>query len=170
MAHHFSAAKSILGTHRLACYSLLSGERAQAAYAPEDALTYFRGGSTARGIELSGNEVAPDAEAAALLFGLGRAQVAILPVDQLHNAVAILRRAFEHCSATGDTDRAAAIAETLVPPTAGHNSEMSRLLDRRLELVPTTSLAAGRILFLRGRVSYQEQGDSVGAQRLSTIH
>ena len=127
-------------------------------------MTYFRGGSTARGIELSGNEVAPDAEAAALLFGLGRAQVAILPVDQLHNAVAILRRAFEYCSATGDTDRVAAIAETPVPPTAGHNSEMSRLLDRRLELVPTTSLAAGRILFLRGRVSYQEQGDSVGAQ------
>ena len=127
-------------------------------------MTYFRGGLTAREIELSGDEVPPDEKAAALLFGFGRAQVALLPVDQLHNAVAILRRAFEYYSKMDDKDRAVAIAETPIPPTAGHRSGMSQLLARALELVPATSLAAGRLLSMRGRVSYVEEGDYEGAQ------
>ncbi|MEE9234489.1 MAG: AAA family ATPase, partial [Candidatus Acidoferrales bacterium] len=164
LAHHFSEAQSVLGTDRTVHYSLLSGERALAAYAHEDALTHFREGLTARGIELSGNEVATDEEAAELLFGLGRAQVAILPVDQLHNAVDTLRRAFEYYSEMHELDRAVAIAETPIPPTAGHHIGMSQLLARALELVPATSLAAGRLLSLRGRVSYIEEGDYAGAQ------
>ena len=164
LAHHFSEAKSILGTDRLVRYSLLAGERALAAYAHDDALTYFRRGLMAREIELSGDEVPPDEEAAALLFGLGRAQVALLPVDQLHSAVAILRRAFEYYSETQDLDRVVAIAETPLPPMAGHHTGMSQLLARALELVPAASLAAGRLLSLRGRVSYMEEGDYEGAQ------
>lgn len=164
LAHHFAEAQSILGTDRLVRYSLLSGKRALAGYAHGDALTYFQRGLTAREIELAGDEVPPDEEAAALLFGLGRAQVAVLPVDQLHNAVAILRRAFEYYSAVDDLDRAVAIAETPLPPTAGHHTGMSQLLARGLELVPATSLAAGRLLSLRGRVSYIEEGDYEGAQ------
>ena len=164
LAHHFAEAQSILGTDRLVRYSLLSGKRALAGYAHGDALTYFQRGLTAREIELAGDEVPPDEEAAALLFGLGRAQVAVLPVDQLHNAVAILRRAFEYYSAVDDLDRAVAIAETPLPPTAGHHTGMSQLLARGLELVSATSLAAGRLLSLRGRVSYIEEGDYEGAQ------
>ena len=41
---------------------------------------------------------------------------------------------------------------------------MSQLLSRGLELVPATSLAAGRLLSLRGRASYVEEGDYEGAQ------
>ena len=165
LAHHFTEAQSILGTDRLVRYSLLSGERALVGYAHDDALTDFRRGLTAREIELSGDEVPPDEEAAALLFGLGRAQVAALSVDQLPNSVALLRRAFEYYSETNDLDRAVAIAETPLPPTAGHHTGMSQLLARGLELVPTTSLAAGRILSLHGRVSYVEEGDYEGAQK-----
>ena len=121
-------------------------------------MTHFREELTARGIDLSGTDVATDEEAAELLFGLGRAQVAILPVDQLHNAVDTLRRAFEYYSEMHELDRAVAIAETPIPPTAGHHIGMSQLLARALELVPATSLAAGRLLSLRGR-SYIESVD-----------
>ena len=49
-------------------YSLLAGERALATYANEEALSYLERGLAAK----HGQPM--DAEAAALLFGLGRAQ------------------------------------------------------------------------------------------------
>ncbi len=164
LAHHFARAEAAVGTEKFVRYSLVAGERALAAYAHEDALTHFREGMAARAIELSGNDVAPDGEAAELLFGLGRAQVAILPVEQLHNAVATLRRTFEYYYEKDEVDRAVAIAETPIPPTTGYQTGMSQLLARSLQLVPATSLAAGQLLSLRGRISFQEEGDSEGAQ------
>jgi len=76
LSHHFIEAELVLGPAKLAHYSLLAGDQALASYAYEDALTHFERGLAERNIALAGTEVAPDEEAAALLFGLARAQTA----------------------------------------------------------------------------------------------
>ena len=58
-------------------YSLMAGERALAAYAWEEAHAHFQRGLNARGIALTGTDPAPNAEAAALLFGYAGAQRAV---------------------------------------------------------------------------------------------
>ena len=72
LSHHFIEAELVLGPAELAHYSLLAGDQALASYAYEDALTHFERGLAERNIALAGTEVAPDEEAAALLFGLAR--------------------------------------------------------------------------------------------------
>ena len=64
------------GAEKLVEYSLLAVERALAAYAWEEAQTHFERGLTARAIPFTGDQPAPDGKAAALLFGLARAQAA----------------------------------------------------------------------------------------------
>ena len=79
LAHHFVQAEAVLGTEKLIMYSLLAGEEALSAYAWAEALAHFERGMAAKGL-LAVNAGAPaDAEAAALLFGLGRAQAGTLP-------------------------------------------------------------------------------------------
>jgi predicted ATPase len=96
LAHHFAEAQTSTGPTKLACYSLLAGEQALAAYAYEDALAHFESGLAAREIALSGTETAPDEEAAALLFGLARAQSATVVGYRLVEAFAILCRSFDY--------------------------------------------------------------------------
>ena len=52
-----------------------------------------------------------NAETAALLFGLGRAQAATLTVYQLQEAGATLIRAFDYYAQAGDVAHAVAVAE-----------------------------------------------------------
>ena len=83
LVHHFSEAQTLTGPEKFVRYSLLAGEQALAAYAHEDALTYFEAGLVARNIALSGTEAATDEEAAALLFGLARAKSVTVVGQQL---------------------------------------------------------------------------------------
>ena len=76
LAHHFAEAQTSTGPSKLVHYSTVAGQRALAAYAYEDALTHFERGLVARDITLSGTVAASDEEAATLLFGLARAQMA----------------------------------------------------------------------------------------------
>jgi hypothetical protein len=73
---HFAQAEPVHSREKLATYALLAGERALAAFAHEEALLHFERGITAK----AGQPM--DAEAAALLFGLGRAQGATDQVQQ----------------------------------------------------------------------------------------
>ena len=110
LAHHFAEAQTLTGPEKLVRYSLISGELALAAYAYEDALAHFERGLVARDISSSGTEAAPDAEVADLLFGLARAQSATVVGEQLVEAFANLRKAFDYYAEAGNVAKAVAAA------------------------------------------------------------
>ena len=94
LAHHFGESQTSNGVTKLVRYSRLAGERALASHAYEDAITHFERSLVARDITLSGTEAAPDEEAAALLFGLARAQSATFKEgEQLRTAYGSVRHA-----------------------------------------------------------------------------
>ncbi|MFB3093965.1 MAG: AAA family ATPase, partial [Dehalococcoidia bacterium] len=101
LAHHFAEAEAVLGTDKLACYSLLAGEKALATYAYEEAQSHFEIGLQSRGVPLEGTEAASDGEAAALLFGLARAHSSTLVGHRLGEGIANLSRAFEYYAEAG---------------------------------------------------------------------
>ena len=103
-------------------------------------------------------------EAAALLFGLGRAQAAM---DQPQEAVANLTRAFDYFEQVGDVSQAVAVAECPIVALPGVTG-LVQLIGRALALVPTDSLDAGRLLSRHVRPLVVEQGDYEGAQKAST--
>ena len=88
-AHHFVEAESVLGTEKLVHYSNLAGDRALVAYAMKR--RPISAWAVAKGVPLEGTEPAKDAEAAALLFGLGPAQAAT-PGRRRFETVATMRR------------------------------------------------------------------------------
>ena len=146
LARHFAEAGSILGPEKLARYSLMAGERALAAYAYEDALRHFEKGLAARNVSLSGTQTASDEEAAALLFGLARAQAATFERQQLGEAFGTLRRAFEYYFDAGNVALAVAAAEYPIGAPGFQIPGVAELLTRALKLVPDDSHEAGRLL------------------------
>ena len=159
LAHHFAEAETVLGTEKLVQYSRLAGEQALASFAPEEALTHFERALTPK----KGQPM--DAETAALLFGLGRAQVAALPRSQMHDAIDTLARAFEYYESSGDVERAVAVAEIpIVGFGFGHRTGLGQIIERALALVPPESHQAGRLFSRYGRVLGMEDGNYDGAQ------
>ncbi len=92
-------------------YSLLAGERALATHAHEEALAHFERALAAKGVSSEGTHPASDAEAAALLFGLARAQMNLAELHELLQATDSLSRAFNYYADTGDVQRAVEVAE-----------------------------------------------------------
>ena len=165
LAHHFAQAESILGAEKLVLYSLLAGERALAAYAWEEALNHFQRGLSAKGVSPEATHSASDAETAALLFGLGRAQAATVDRRfQVQEALASLVRAFDYYAETRDIAKAVAVGEYPIRPVPGHHAGVSQLTSRALALVAPDSHGAGRLLSRYGRVVGIEQGDYEAAQ------
>ena len=121
-------------------------------------------GQTSRNVPATGAKSAHDAETAALLFGLGRAQAATLPRFQGSEAIATLTRAFDYYADVGDVDRAVAAAEAPIGTTPGLKG-LARLQSRALELVAPGSPAAGRLLPLYGRALGVGEGDYEAAQQ-----
>ncbi len=153
LAYHYGEAMTITGSAKLAYYSLMAGEWALAAYAHEEALIHFERG-------LAAKERQPmDAESAALLFGLGRAQAATLERHRMREVMATLNRALGYYAETGDVDQAVAIAEYPFYPLIGQPTGNAQLIARALALVPPKSRAAGRPLSRYGRVMGIEEGD-----------
>ena len=161
LAYHFAAAETITGTDRLVRYSGMAGERAMAAYAYEEASGHFERALAAK----EGAAQAPDTkqetdeETAGLLYGLGRAQLVTLKVEQ---GWANLTRAFDYYAGVGDIPRVVDIAD--YPVTVSAPGNVAPLLTRALELVPPDSYEAGRLLPWHGRLLNTLQGDYQGAQ------
>lgn len=159
LAHHFAEAEALLGTGKLIRYSLLAGESALAAHAPEQALSYFH-----RALSTKGDEPMDD-ETAALLFGIGRAQLAVLPTHELGAAITNLRRALEHHAATGDIERAVAVAAHPLPLSLRFGySDAAGLTARALTLVSPGSHDAGKLLAQHGWFTGFIEADYEGAQ------
>ena len=165
LAHHFAEAQTLTGPHKLVRYSLLAGERSLVIYAHEEALDQFERGLAALDIAMPGTEAAsqaaPNEEAANLLFGLGRAQVATQKRQQAGDAVASLRRAFEYFAQAGNVALAVAVAES---PVSINNTETGDLIERALAMVAPDSHEAGRLLSRYGGVLGRTEGHYDGAQ------
>ena len=163
LAYHFAQAEMILGPSKLAGYSLLAGEEALASHAYEDALAYFERGLAARNIPLSGLEVALDEEAAALLFGLGRAQQVTLPRHRLAEVGTTIRPAFDYYVRVGDVPRALSITEYIGGRGLSRGPNAVGILTEALNLVPVGSLQSGRILTRYADVLDSSLGESNAA-------
>jgi DNA-binding CsgD family transcriptional regulator/tetratricopeptide (TPR) repeat protein len=158
LAYHFAEAAAVTGTEKLVHYSLLAGERALDTYAPEETLIHFERALTAK-------EGQPaDAETAALLFGLGRAQAAVLPPQRVQEAMDNIRRAFDYYIQAGDVNSAVAVAEFPLSTGVGMLSGAGDLISRALPLVRPASPAAGRLLVRNGWDLGRRKGDYDGAQ------
>jgi tetratricopeptide (TPR) repeat protein len=158
LAHHFGEARSVLGTDRLVHYCTLAGESALAARAPEQALVYFERALAAK------RSAPTDDEAAEILFGLGRAQLA-LGHDQLIPAVASLHRSFDHYVGSGDRRRAVAVGAVPVPLTLRlRYTDAPQLIARALKLASHGSREAGRLLAQQGGFSGFIEADYDRAQ------
>ncbi|MFQ6030601.1 MAG: LuxR C-terminal-related transcriptional regulator, partial [Dehalococcoidia bacterium] len=158
LAYHFGKAEPILGAKGLVRYSLLAGEQALATYAWEEGLVHFE-----RGLEAKKGQPM-DAEAAALWFGLGRAQAATLERHQLGEAIASLSQAFDYYIEVGDMTRAVAIAESTARPGPGQSIGVADFVVRALVLVPPDSREAGYLLSRHGTIMARVEGDYQGAQ------
>jgi DNA-binding CsgD family transcriptional regulator len=167
LAHHFAQAEPVLGAEKLVQYSLLAGEGALATYAWEAAGAHFQRGLMARGVPLDRTQPANNAEAAALLFGLGRAQAATADRRQFQRAVDILGRAFDYYEAAGDVARAVAVAEYPLPPLPQGRTGVARFVSRALALVASDSHAAGRLLSGYSAELGRLENDYAGSQEAS---
>ena len=157
LAHHFAMAEAALGPEKLVQYSLVAGERSLAAYAYEEALTFFQRGLSAKG------EEELDAQSAALLFGVGRAQLALFGRSVIPEASRNLDRAFEFYADSGNTKSAVAIAEHPVPTVIGRNTGAINRISQALPMVAEGSLVSGRLLALQGRILGQDVGNHEAA-------
>jgi len=163
LAHHFSEAEALLGTEKLVHYSVLAGAKALASYAWEEALGHVQRALAGKGVPLTGLEPAKDAESAALLYSLGRAQAAMIEGNLRQGAIANLRRAFDFYYEAGDVERAVAVAED--PLFFGfEGAGVSQIGTRALKLVSPDSYAAGRLLCHSGFARYHETADYSAAQ------
>jgi len=167
LAYHFAEAEAVAGTEKLVRYLHLSGERALATYAYEEALAHFHralaakeGRPTDKGAFRHTPTVgATDAEAADLLFGLGRAQAATYQIEE---ALTSLRRAFAYYVSARDADRVVALAGHPYPGSL--SILMTDLRRRALSLVPSKSQDAGSLLAVFG-LSLGTMADYEGAQK-----
>ncbi|PKB68499.1 MAG: hypothetical protein BZY81_01875 [SAR202 cluster bacterium Io17-Chloro-G4] len=156
VAHHYTEAGLM---EQAVYYWQLAGERALDAYAHEEAHAHFLRGIAAQGLALEDSESAEDGVAAALLFGLGRAQAATLTRHEMPKAHQSFSRAFDYYASVGDTARVVAIAEFPFPQLSEYRARSSGLITRALGLVPDESLEAGRLHSYHGNVQGMADGD-----------
>jgi eukaryotic-like serine/threonine-protein kinase len=158
LAYHFAEAQTLLEPAKLVRYSLVAGEEALAAHAHEQALAHFERALAAR------DDRVMDDETAALLFGLGRAQVAGLAPYEVEPAIANLRRAFEHYVDTGDVSRAITVVAHPLQLSLGLGyTDYAELIAHALRLVSPDSHEAGRLLAPHGWLCGTIDADHVAA-------
>ncbi|MFQ6026030.1 MAG: AAA family ATPase [Dehalococcoidia bacterium] len=140
LAYHYSQAEAVLGPEKLVHYTQLAGEQALSRYAFADALIHFE-----RALATKEGEPV-DAEAAALLFGFGKAQAATLERVQVRTAIETVTRAFDYYVEAGNIEQAVAVAEYPININAALLSASEPLTSRALALVPPNSRQAGYLL------------------------
>ena len=165
LARHFAEAESVLGSEKLARYSLMAGERALATYGYEDALAHFQTGLVARDLAVTGSGPPIDEESASMMFGLAKAQAATFERHQLGEVFGTLSRAFEYYFETGNAHLAVAAAGFPIAPAGVLIPGFAHLLARALTLVPEDSHEAGRLLSRYGGILGAAEGDYAGAQQ-----
>jgi tetratricopeptide (TPR) repeat protein len=166
LTHHFAEAETVVGPEKVVHYSLLAGEQALAIYAWEEAQRYFQRGLEATKTHLNSLEPAKDAEEAALLLGLGRAQAATLDRHQMAEAAVSLKRAFDYYADNGDISGACNVAMigATMRVSIGQRSTITDIITRSLALVPSDSREAAHLLSRYAEVVARVEGDYYLAQ------
>jgi class 3 adenylate cyclase/tetratricopeptide (TPR) repeat protein len=143
LAYQFAEAGSVLGPEKAVRFSHLAGEQAIAAHAYEEAIAHFERAITFK-------ERQPmDAETAALVFGLARAELGARELYELGGALGRMVRAFEYYVTVGDEASAVTVAAHPIPPV-WEPTEIPEVVARALTMVPEDSLDAGRLLSTSG--------------------
>jgi len=157
LAYHAGEAEAMIGSEKLVRYSAMAGEYAPATHAYEEAIMHFQRALMAR-------ERQPiDEQIAALLHGLGRAQMATASgVSGRQMALDNLRRALDYYIETADILQAMDVATPSFD--MGGLEGITEFINRALEVVPADSHDAGRLLSRLGMAKFQELGDDEGAQ------
>lgn len=152
LATHAARAELLVGSAALVKYSKMAGEQMLAVHAFEEALPQFERAWQAR------NAVPLDAEAAAILFGLGCAQSATALRWNRQEGWANLRRAIEYYLQAGDVARALAAAThpSVLPEGA---SDVSDVIECVLAEVPRGSAEEGWLRARLGAAVYFETAD-----------
>jgi len=139
LVYHFAQAQTVTGVEKVVQYSILAGEKAVNVQAYDEALVHFQMGLTVKGIALTGSEPAEDEEAAALLAGLGHAQLGTHDRSNSRQVAVSLTRAFDYYLSIGDSERALATALSDLPiVTIG-----LEFVERALTLVAPDTIEAG---------------------------
>jgi tetratricopeptide (TPR) repeat protein len=152
LAFHFAGAEAILGTGKLIRYSILAGEKSLAAHAYEEALQQFERALTAKGVD------ARDSEAAQILYGLGRAQVATVERHEAQRPVDTLERSFQTFVETGDTSQAMEVAAYPMEAVSGI-TRMTHLREAGLKLIDSDSAEAVKLLGQFATAAVIEESD-----------
>lgn len=153
LAHHFGAAGGLVGTSSYVRYALLAGEQASSRHAYENAVELFQ-----RALARADADAKTRAQ---LLFGLGRARVAL---NQREEAVDLLAEAFELSVQAGDVNGAVAAAEYPLV-VSFRRSGVAELSQKALALVDPESLQAGRLECQYGLALAQEEREYGEARR-----
>jgi len=152
LAVHASGAELLVGSATVVKYSRVAGEQKVAAHAFEGARLHFERAWRAR------NPLPLDAEAAAILFGMGCAQAATALRWNRQKGWANLRRAAGYYLRTGDVRRA---VEAATHPSIGPEAatEVSAVVEPMLAAVPRGSRDEGWIRARLGAALYFETGN-----------
>jgi DNA-binding CsgD family transcriptional regulator/tetratricopeptide (TPR) repeat protein len=152
LATHAARAEALVGSATVLKYSRMAGEQKVAAHAFEDALPHFERAWRAR-------TAAPlDADAAAILFGLGCAQAATALRWNRQEGWLNLRRAIEYYLEASDVGRAVTAAtHPSVPPEGA--SDVSEVIARVVAAVPRGSPQEGWLRARLGAAAYFETAD-----------
>ncbi|MCH8186543.1 MAG: AAA family ATPase [Chloroflexi bacterium] len=158
LAYHYAEAEAVVGKQKLLHFSRVAGEQALAAYAYEEALAHFQRALAAK----EGRDT--DAETAAILHGLGRAQAGVaVSLDQRQEAFDNLSLALDYYIEEDDVTGAMAVAgpsNVFIPGIKG----ITRFITRALTVVSPDSHDAGRLFSRLGLALAFEMGDDAGAQ------
>ncbi|MFQ6025969.1 MAG: protein kinase [Dehalococcoidia bacterium] len=158
LAHHFAQAEASLGSEKLVYYSQLAGDKALASYAWEEALLHF-----GRGLDAKEGQPT-DGDAAAMMFGLARAQMATAQRGQLIDAMDNLVQAFDYYVGAGEIEQAVAVVTFQFPGTGRfQDPRIPQRLAQALDLVPPQSRASGQLLAYHADV-LRILGDHEGAR------
>ena len=103
-----------------------------------------------------------DEQTAALLYGLGRTEVALFMQDE---AVSHLATAFDYYAQSGDVQRSLAVASMPFAEGRGYDL-MAPVVERALQLAPPESVDTGWLLCTRGRYLGINTQDREGARAL----
>ena len=157
LAYHYDEAQTVVDAERLVKYSKMAGERALDIYAWEEALGHFQRALAAK----EGQDI--DAETAAILHGLGRAQSAVaISLDERQEGFDNLSRALDYYVDEKDAPQVMAVAGPSI--IAGQIKGLTRFITRALTVVSPDSHDAGRLLSRFGVAAAQDTGDDAVAQ------
>jgi DNA-binding CsgD family transcriptional regulator/tetratricopeptide (TPR) repeat protein len=156
IVQHLVQAGPLLDAAMLVKYAVVAGEQALATYAYEDAVDFFQQALAVKQGDLPAVSAGQplDADAASILFGLGKALGA---TGQVAEAWARLESAFDFYFAHNDVKRTVDVAEYPLFFVPGLTS-VTRMTSQALTKVPPDSLESGRLLARYGMLLNLETG------------